>query len=264
MPGRPVPNQQPPYPWPHVSNPPPVGYAGDPIVHESAVAIDTEPVPREYTREGQILGTPLYDDGMARVRRPPQPGEESAGPALEAFVYELASTRQVLEALFHQAKFIDRRRVIANTASITLDASGNGALFLYAAIFGLLPALFLYAVPQSYTGYLMLVALEEDGATPNAPDTPATAWHAIYETSELGSPTAAQVIALGGLRDFQTNGAVAGKSRLPDVYKYGDKVGAPSAVGPQGWYVFFQNFTASRRVVANWQVLIEANEAFLT
>jgi hypothetical protein len=161
-------------------------------------------------------------------------------------VAELAASRFALERLALQAKSTAHERLQTGVSSAQLDNNGDAVIHLF-------------SVPQGATGYLMLAAVEEATFTPAAPDTSGTLWHAIYEAPGAGMDTQAQVVAQGSLRDFLLSAPTRGDAMIPDVYKYADRYGAPSAVGPNSFYLVIDaaaGVAGGRKVTCAWQVLV--------
>lgn len=187
------------------------------------------------------------EDIPGRALRHPAPGAESVGPALVDFVQELRRTTAGLEALYSQARLEAMYRTQRGVAQGQTDSNGDLVLPLF-------------TVPGGCTGYLMYAAIDEAGVTPAAPDTNANLWHAIYAAAAPLATRQADVVAVGQLLDFQLTAATAGDAKIPDVYRYSDKVGAPSIHGPLTFYLVVDAATAARQVAVRYAVLVEQPE----
>lgn len=182
------------------------------------------------------------EQGVAgRVERPPAPGTESAGPALTELVVEFRRTTQALEQLTRQARLDAQLRLATGVVTGNTDANGDAALRLF-------------EVPAGATGSLMLLALDEGGVTPAAPDTAGTLWHAIYAGPQ-GASSAAQIISIGNMLDCQPL-TPAADAQIPYSYTYADRWGAPTLRGPQTFWLVVDGATAARQLAARFAVLL--------
>lgn len=164
-----------------------------------------------------------------RVRRPPAPGEISAGPALTELVVETRRAAVAIEQLTRAARAEAHVREYQLRGSFNTDANGDGGARLF-------------EVPQGATGYLVWLALDQVGVSPAGPDTSADLWHALY--SGAGA-SAAAVIAVGNLLDCQPL-TPAADAQIPYVYSYGSRESAPTLIGPEAFWIVVDGATASR------------------
>lgn len=182
---------------------------------------------------------------------PPEPGEESAGPSLSELNELTLHSRLLAKVLADLAERQAAFRSFPFLAPGQTDGSGNATVPLF-------------SVPAGAYGRLVWLALDEQGVTPNSPDAGANLWHGIYAGT---SPTASSfvpstaVLAVGNLLDFRTNGATAGKSRIPDVYAYQDRFAAPTLLGPATFYLVVQAANANKQIFARGVVYVEQQNA---
>lgn len=179
-----------------------------------------------------------------RVRTPPAPGEESAGPPLTEMVALLGRTVAGLDALYRQARQEAVKREYHGVASGQTDANGDLAVRLY-------------EVPQGATGKLLYATFDLAGVTPASPMTAATLWHGIY-AAPAGASTLAQVVAVGAMLDCQPD-TVAADTQLPFPYHW-DYLAGPGLVGPGAFYAVVDATTAARQLAVRFGVCIEQPE----
>lgn len=180
------------------------------------------------------------------IRRPPAPGSESAGPPVGELIQLLHRNALGLESLYRQAQSEARERCIHGSASFNSDGNGDGTVGLF-------------AVPGGATGYLMHLAIDQEGSTPAAPNSNATLWHAIYAGTGAGITDPTKVVAQGALLDCSPSSPLT-DAQIPYVYLYGDRYGAPSLVGPGAFYFVVDGALANRRHSLRFNIVISQPE----
>lgn len=135
----------------------------------------------------------------ARVGTPPEPGNESAGPAMFNLVQETKRALEVQSALLRAAIPLLDTRIVVDYATGQADASGNLALKIY-------------QVPQGYQFITTRVNIENGIATPGAPFTAAGAWMGLMRGDSFRP---------GSLIDFVPNPPGAGGVVLPAIFSDG-------------------------------------------
>ena len=191
------------------------------------------------------MTSPDYDVPAA-VRRPRAPAEEVAGPALTDLVAEFRRANDGMAQLLQRAKMEAIERCYHGRTQFGTDSNGDGCASLF-------------AVPQGATGYLMMLAIDQDGVTPAAPNTAPTLWHAIYDGSQPDITDPTKIIKVGSLLDCSPLSPAA-DAQLPYVYTYGDRYGAPTLVGPGVFYFVVDGATASKQHALRYNVVIAQPE----
>jgi hypothetical protein len=157
------------------------------------------------------------------IKQPPAPGEESAGPAMTALVFEMRRAVEIATALQRQAIFDKQHRNdIIQRVPFQTDGSGNAAGKLF-------------EVPGGATAYLMRFVLELQGRTPATAALAAGAYAVISSQPAQGAAGTAPPIgsSLLWLPDATQS---AQPLAIPAVLNFAHPVAAPALRGPQSFY----------------------------
>ncbi len=165
-----------------------------------------------------------FREEMKRVETPsrlaPEPGAESAGPAMFDLVKQTNRSIEVQNQLLRAAIPLMDKRIVINYATGQTD--GSGVLDLV-----------LYRVPQGMQFITTRLNIEAVGFTPATPYTNAAGWIALMKADKF---------VVGSMIDFLPNPPVASGAILPasitdgateaGVFRGGEVIGFHIAGGP--------------------------------
>lgn len=132
----------------------------------------------------------------------PEPGSESAGPAMFNLVQETARSILVQNDLIQKAIPLLNSRTVTERVAVQTDANGNADVILY-------------RVPQGFQFYSQRITVEDGTHTPGAPFSAAGAWLGIIVGDKFQP---------GSLKDFAPNPGNAGATPLiPFLFSDGNE-----------------------------------------
>lgn len=133
------------------------------------------------------------------VERPPEPGEESAGPAMFDLIQKTRRALEVNNILLDAAAKNLEHRTIVESATGTTDANGNVDIPIY-------------TVPSGYEFICTRWTVEDGVHTPAAGFTNAAAFLILYSGRQFKS-----IQNIGSIRDFLPNPPAAGGVVIPAI-----------------------------------------------